>query len=228
MGNFPIWSSNSPWALDSDRTGLGSSLATHQMHDPAHPALSFHTWKVGPRAIAFMGLGDLVHGDHPALTTTLSISKWQKCQRPAQVSQAVGSSHCQWYSGVPWQVGIFSELVVALPATQGIPKSETLLKCFWLWICGVVFVCCLFIFRVFFWPVPQYAEVPGLGIELSPLQWQCRILNPLSHQGTPGIILDVQKSGKDGMENSCIPLNSFAFIVTSYISTSGLSQLRYC
>ena len=34
-------------------------------------------------------------------------------------------------------------------------------------------------------PCLQHAEVPGLGIKPAPQQWQCRTLNPLSHQGTP-------------------------------------------
>ena len=32
---------------------------------------------------------------------------------------------------------------------------------------------------------PQHAEVPRLGIEPEPQQWQHQILNLLSHQGTP-------------------------------------------
>ena len=35
-----------------------------------------------------------------------------------------------------------------------------------------------------FWLSLWHAEIPRLGIELEP-QWQCQILNPLHHQGTP-------------------------------------------
>lgn len=31
----------------------------------------------------------------------------------------------------------------------------------------------------------QHAEIPRLGIELEPRQWQHQVLNPLGHQGTP-------------------------------------------
>ena len=43
-----------------------------------------------------------------------------------------------------------------------------------------------------FWPHPWHAEVSGPRIELEPQQWQCQILNPVSHQGTPlmGILDD--------------------------------------
>ena len=44
----------------------------------------------------------------------------------------------------------------------------------------------------FFWPHPQQGGVPGPGIEPAPQQWQCQILNPLSHQGTPGETSEVQ------------------------------------
>ena len=43
----------------------------------------------------------------------------------------------------------------------------------------------------FFWPCPQHAEVPRPGIkplpqqQHSPQKWQCQILMPLGHQGTP-------------------------------------------
>ena len=40
----------------------------------------------------------------------------------------------------------------------------------------------LFFFFFFFWP---HAEVPRPGIEPKPQQWQCQIVSPLSHQGTP-------------------------------------------
>ena len=42
----------------------------------------------------------------------------------------------------------------------------------------------------FFGPCPVHVEVPGSGIKPAsqqwpePLQWQCRILNPLYHKGT--------------------------------------------
>ena len=39
----------------------------------------------------------------------------------------------------------------------------------------------------FFHPHPWHVEVPGPGIRPEPRQWQCRILNLLSHQGTPDI-----------------------------------------
>ena len=44
---------------------------------------------------------------------------------------------------------------------------------------------------VYFWQCSCHAEVPGPGMEPAPEQglepplWQCQILNPLSHQGTP-------------------------------------------
>ena len=44
---------------------------------------------------------------------------------------------------------------------------------------------CWTIFRIFFWPRPQPEEVSWPGIEPEPQQWQCGILNLLSHQGTP-------------------------------------------
>ena len=43
----------------------------------------------------------------------------------------------------------------------------------------------------FFWPLPQYVEVPGPGIEPvpqqphKPLWWQRQVLNSLCHKGTP-------------------------------------------
>ena len=57
---------------------------------------------------------------------------------------------------------------------------------------------CLFFFFFFFWPClqHQHGEVPGPGIKLAPQrrpepqQWQCQILNPLSHQGTPLCLLE--------------------------------------
>ena len=42
---------------------------------------------------------------------------------------------------------------------------------------------------VSFWPCPQYAEAPGLGVEPTPQQWQLWILNLLSHQGTLNITI---------------------------------------
>ena len=40
-------------------------------------------------------------------------------------------------------------------------------------------------FFFFFWPHPQHAEGPGPGTEPLPQQWQCWILKPLGHEGTP-------------------------------------------
>ena len=37
----------------------------------------------------------------------------------------------------------------------------------------------------FVWPCPWHAEVSRPGIKPMPQQQQCRILNPLSHQGIP-------------------------------------------
>ena len=57
----------------------------------------------------------------------------------------------------------------------------------------VCIVCVASAFFFFFWPCPQHTEVPRSGAELLPQQgpksqqWQCWILNPLSHQGTPCI-----------------------------------------
>ena len=36
-----------------------------------------------------------------------------------------------------------------------------------------------------FWLCPWYAEVPKPGIKPAPQQWQCQILNLLSHEGSP-------------------------------------------
>ena len=41
------------------------------------------------------------------------------------------------------------------------------------------------IFRFFFWPRPQQAEVPRPGIEPASHEGQCQILNPRSHQRAP-------------------------------------------
>ena len=38
---------------------------------------------------------------------------------------------------------------------------------------------------LFFWRCPWHEDVPGPGMGSEPQQWQWRILNPLSHQGTP-------------------------------------------
>ena len=49
----------------------------------------------------------------------------------------------------------------------------------------------VFCFDLGFWLCPWHVEVPGPGIKPAPelwpepLQWQCWILNPLSHKGTP-------------------------------------------
>ena len=51
-------------------------------------------------------------------------------------------------------------------------------------IVGWLFFFCFFCF-CFFLLYPQHVEIPRPGIELEPLQWQCWILNLLSHQGTP-------------------------------------------
>ena len=40
-------------------------------------------------------------------------------------------------------------------------------------------------FFFFFWPCLQHVECPGPGIKNVPQQWQCQVLNPLCHQGTP-------------------------------------------
>ena len=53
---------------------------------------------------------------------------------------------------------------------------------FFHYVCWWWFVC--FVFVWFFWLQPRQAEVPKPGIKLVPQQWQHRILNPLSHQGT--------------------------------------------
>ena len=37
----------------------------------------------------------------------------------------------------------------------------------------------------FFWPHPWHAQVPRPEIKPPPQQWQCQVLNLLSHQGTP-------------------------------------------
>ena len=49
----------------------------------------------------------------------------------------------------------------------------------------------LWILFFFFFPYPQHAEILGPGIEPAPWQWpepqqwQCQVLNPQHHQGTP-------------------------------------------
>ena len=42
------------------------------------------------------------------------------------------------------------------------------------------------LFFFFFWQCPQHVKVPRPGIKPVPQHWQHWILNPLSHQGTPG------------------------------------------
>ena len=47
-------------------------------------------------------------------------------------------------------------------------------------------------FFFFFWPCLLHVEIPGLGTEPVPQQWQCQILNPLSYQGAPsGMVLEI-------------------------------------
>ena len=59
------------------------------------------------------------------------------------------------------------------------------------------FIWIILFFFFFFWSHPRHAEVPGPGIEPMPQQGQHQILNPLSHQGTPGIILFVTSWKQD-------------------------------
>ena len=44
----------------------------------------------------------------------------------------------------------------------------------------------LFFFSFFFWPCMQHAEVPGPRFKPELQQWQCQIVNLLSHKGTAG------------------------------------------
>ena len=59
---------------------------------------------------------------------------------------------------------------------------------------GIANVKFLFIY-LFIWLSPQYMEGPGPGIkpmpqqQSEPLTWQCQLLNPLHHKGTPLIFL---------------------------------------
>ena len=54
-------------------------------------------------------------------------------------------------------------------------------------------LCLLFLPLFFFpfWPYPQHAEVPRPVIEPTLQQWQCGILNPLSHRGTPLLSISI-------------------------------------
>ena len=49
-----------------------------------------------------------------------------------------------------------------------------------------------FFFVLFcFWLCPWHEEVPRPGTEPEPQEWQCWILNPLSHQGIPNTYIPV-------------------------------------
>ena len=48
-----------------------------------------------------------------------------------------------------------------------------------------------FIF-VYVWLYPWHTKVPRPGVELTLQQWQCWILNPLCHQGTPKVNVKVK------------------------------------
>ena len=44
-----------------------------------------------------------------------------------------------------------------------------------------IFFLISFIYLFIFWLLPQHVKVPGAGIEPTPQQGQCQILNPLCH-----------------------------------------------
>ena len=87
---------------------------------------------------------------------------------------------------------ISSGTEASLPTALHISDSFFLLSCsfaFCSLVCASIHSFLLkklwgFFFFFFFWLYPQHTKVPGPGIRPMPQQWQCQILNPLSHQGT--------------------------------------------
>ena len=77
--------------------------------------------------------------------------------------------------------GFSMQSLLAGPASaaQGCSESH---RCTVLW-AESGFRVLVFVFS----PPLKHAEVPRPGIEPEPQQWQCWILNPLSHQGTPSL-----------------------------------------
>ena len=131
--------------------------------------------------------------------------RWMEGHCPAVVPARAGSGWENWLPAsqdflhswhivhmpfcfplVPWAISFcFLELMDVFIILIVVTVSLLL----WIWLIFLAESKSMYVF-LFLWPRPGHAEVPGPEIEPlpqqcpKPQQWQCRVLNPLSHQET--------------------------------------------